>query len=204
MPSLSTLLDHLPYSFCLGLYIWDFWHAPERAPQPEDQRPPDEERFLAFATLIFLLWWVALFLPFFLTPTVWFSSWPVRMAGLGIMLGGITLRRTAIRTLDRYFTYQLCLRPDHQIIRQGVYRRLRHPSYTGTILEMTGLLIIGRSAIALALFAASAALLFAWRIRREEALLQERFGDEYRDYMRHSWRFIPWLYALPLLLPLSL
>lgn len=140
-----------------------------------------------------------MFLPFFLAPTPWLSSWLVRSVGLGVMLGGIALRRTAIRTLDRYFTYQLCLRPDHQIVRQGVYRLLRHPSYTGTLLEMTGLLMIGRNALALALFGVSAALLFAWRIHREEALLRSRFGDEYRDYMRRSWRLIPWLFCLPLL-----
>ncbi|MCB9643784.1 MAG: isoprenylcysteine carboxylmethyltransferase family protein [Myxococcales bacterium] len=188
-------LPSLFYALCLGFYIWDFWHAPDRSPHEEDERPPGEEKFLSFATIVFLTWWIAWFLPFFLKPTPWLQHWGVQVVGLFVMIGGIVLRQTAIRTLDRHFTYQLCLRPDHQIIRKGVYRLLRHPSYTGTLLEMTGLLLVGRNAIALGLFGVSAALLFAWRIQREEALLQARFGEEYREYMRTTWRLIPWLFG---------
>jgi protein-S-isoprenylcysteine O-methyltransferase Ste14 len=36
-------------------------------------------------------------------------------------------------------------------------------------------------------------LLYAFRIRREERMMLERFGDDYRDCMAHTKRLIPWL-----------
>jgi protein-S-isoprenylcysteine O-methyltransferase Ste14 len=36
-------------------------------------------------------------------------------------------------------------------------------------------------------------ILYAFRIRQEERMMMERFGADYRDYMAHTARLIPWL-----------
>ncbi len=69
------------------------------------------------------------------------------------------------------------------VITGGVFSVVRHPIYLGAILGYTGM-------ICMTLSIASAALLviiiaFYWYISRyEEKLLTQRFGDEYREYMR--------------------
>ncbi|KAG0228697.1 hypothetical protein B0O80DRAFT_503050 [Mortierella sp. GBAus27b] len=59
------------------------------------------------------------------------ETWHVVAASASIM--GTSLRYWSIFTLDRFFTYQLLIRPEHKLIGTGPYTYLRHPSYTGYI-----------------------------------------------------------------------
>ncbi|KAI1308718.1 hypothetical protein EDD11_004259 [Mortierella claussenii] len=56
------------------------------------------------------------------------------LAAVGAVLG-YALRKWSFTTLDRFFTFQLKIRPGHQLITSGPYRYLRHPSYTGGIIN---------------------------------------------------------------------
>ena len=62
--------------------------------------------------------------------------WPA--LGCAIGLAGVALRWWAIRTLGAHFTRNLQTATDHRLITNGPYRHLRHPSYTGAILMLTG------------------------------------------------------------------
>jgi protein-S-isoprenylcysteine O-methyltransferase Ste14 len=190
----SAYAPILFYALCLALYTWNVWHAPAREPEEGERRPPDEERFLERAAWIFLVWWIAFLLPFFLGDSALLSSWWVSGLGFVVMVAGMVIRKVAIQTLDRHFTYQLSLREDHQLIETGIYRILRHPSYTGTLLEGLGMLLVGRSLPALCLFLLGAIILFTWRIRREESWMIAHFGDAYRAYQARTWRLLPWVF----------
>ncbi|KAF9273741.1 hypothetical protein BGZ68_001246 [Mortierella alpina] len=50
-------------------------------------------------------------------------------------LAGCALRRWSFATLDRFFTYQLTIRSGHKLVQTGPYRYLRHPSYTGAVIN---------------------------------------------------------------------
>ncbi|KAF9130930.1 hypothetical protein BGW39_002458 [Mortierella sp. 14UC] len=52
-----------------------------------------------------------------------------------LCLLGYVLRKWSFVTLDRFFTYQLTIRTDHRLVQSGPYTYLRHPSYTGAILN---------------------------------------------------------------------
>lgn len=52
-------------------------------------------------------------------------------------IGGI-IRITSYRLLGRLFTYELSIRPNHQLVTSGLYSLVRHPSYTGSLLEGIG------------------------------------------------------------------
>src|SRR5205085_6139499 len=62
-----------------------------------------------------------------------------RWIGLAIFMAGVVLRAWAIVTLGRFFTVHVAIASDHQLVRRGPYRLLRHPSYTGIWLIMMGL-----------------------------------------------------------------
>ncbi|KAF9896522.1 hypothetical protein BX616_007290, partial [Lobosporangium transversale] len=53
-----------------------------------------------------------------------------------IALAGSQLRAWSFRTLSWFFTYQLTIRPNHRLITTGPYTYLRHPSYTGGVLNL--------------------------------------------------------------------
>jgi len=78
------------------------------------------------------------------------------------------------------------------VIRNGVFRFVRHPIYLSEILFYLGLLIINLSLAATLVWVAG--ILFLYFISRfEENLLLERYGDEYRQYMKEVPMWIPHL-----------
>jgi protein-S-isoprenylcysteine O-methyltransferase Ste14 len=61
-------------------------------------------------------------------------------AALAASLGGSLLRNWAMRTLGRFFTFEVAIRQKHRLLGHGPYRFLRHPSYTGAVMGLGGLL----------------------------------------------------------------
>ncbi len=115
---------------------------------------------------------------------------PVHQAGVLLMAGGIVLRSIAVYTLGRYFTPDIAIVEGHRIVTEGVYRFLRHPSYTGELFIFGGLALVfwhfpsSLFVFLLPLFG------FLYRTFLEERKLLEVFGDEYRKYMQSTRRFL--------------
>jgi len=111
--------------------------------------------------------------------------------GIALIIAGIIVRAIAIATLWRYFTVNVAIAHDHELIDRGMYRFIRHPSYTGSLISFLGLGLAFRNWISLALIAVATTAAFTYRVRVEEAALIEHFGDRYRDYMKRTRRFVP-------------
>jgi protein-S-isoprenylcysteine O-methyltransferase len=56
--------------------------------------------------------------------------------GIALMLIGVALRSWAVRTLGRYFLPVVAVRADQQVVRDGPYRLIRHPTYSGALLTL--------------------------------------------------------------------
>ena len=64
---------------------------------------------------------------------------PLHYVGAVLIACGLAIRWAAIRTLGRFFTVNVTLRPGHRVVKEGLYRYMRHPSYTGGLLGFVGL-----------------------------------------------------------------
>ena len=117
-----------------------------------------------------------------------------RPAGVAVFADGTLLRWYAILSLGRFFTVNVAIAADHELIDAGIYRRVRHPSYTGALLAFAGLGLCIDNWASLAALVLPVAVVFWWRMRIEEAALLETFGERYRDYMRRTRRLIPFIY----------
>ena len=115
-------------------------------------------------------------------------------AGMALMIAGIVIRGIAIATLWRYFTVNVAIREGHQLVDFGIYRFLRHPAYTGSLLTFLGFGITRANWISAAIVAAGVALAFGYRIAVEERALIDHFGDRYRAYAARTKRLIPGVY----------
>ena len=115
-------------------------------------------------------------------------------AGLALMAAGLVFRTYAIRQLGRYFTPEVTVQPGQHVVDRGLYRYLRHPSYTGTFITILGFGLALTNAVSLLILLALPGLAYAYRMRVEEAALAAAFGKEYRDYMRRTKRLIPFIY----------
>ena len=79
-------------------------------------------------------------------------------------------------------------------MRRGVYRFIRHPSYTGLLLRYLGFGLAFANWLSAALIFLPLLGATVYRIRVEEAALRERFGDEFLSYSRATKRLIPGVY----------
>jgi protein-S-isoprenylcysteine O-methyltransferase len=117
-----------------------------------------------------------------------------RWVGLLVMLCGLALRIWAARTLGRFYTRTLKVRPDQPLVRSGPYRIVRHPGYLADLVLWFGFGHAMGSRLLTAAIAALMWLVYSRRIDAEEALLLDRLGDEYAAYSRSTWRLLPPVY----------
>jgi protein-S-isoprenylcysteine O-methyltransferase Ste14 len=119
-------------------------------------------------------------------------GWP-QFIGLALMTVGLGLRQWAIGTLGRHFSVAVITKTDQRLVTEGPYQWARHPAYTGALLTLFGFpLALGCwAALPLALAIGLAAYLY--RARVEERALEQRFGDEYREFAHSRPRFFPGL-----------
>ncbi len=99
----------------------------------------------------------------------------------------------AWRTLGKYFTGDVRARPDQPVIRTGPYRLVRHPSYTAGIMMFVGIGLGLGNWFSFVLLAIAAIATYAYRVTIEERALLNTIGEPYRDYMRETKRFIPYI-----------
>jgi protein-S-isoprenylcysteine O-methyltransferase Ste14 len=84
------------------------------------------------------------------------------------------------------------VRSDTVLVTSGVYGFVRHPIYLGAFIFLAALALVATNLLILLPTLALLALLYT-SIDEEEAMLIDRFGDEYREYMKRTPRFIPTL-----------
>jgi protein-S-isoprenylcysteine O-methyltransferase Ste14 len=114
-------------------------------------------------------------------------------AGLAIELLGLFLTIWARRDLGRNWSGKISIKVDHELVRSGAYRILRHPIYTGLLAMYIGAAIV--TGERLALVGLTVAVFAYWRkIRLEETNLREAFGDSYDAYRRDTWALMPGIY----------
>lgn len=143
-------------------------------------------RVFAFETLLGLV---------LLGAPVWFVdplsarqivSWSLLAASLALAIHGITI-------LHRFGAPQAGIEPTQHLVQVGIYRVIRHPLYMSLALLGAGAALKRPGAWSGGL------LLVLWALLLATALVEERenlarFGEAYRDYMRHTRGFIPFLF----------
>jgi protein-S-isoprenylcysteine O-methyltransferase Ste14 len=118
---------------------------------------------------------------------------PIRWVGLALIVLGIAFALWAIVTLGRHYDLELEIHRDHELVRRGPYRLVRHPIYTGLGLHFAGACLATGNVILIAgtLLVTYPALYL--RAKTEERLLRERFGPAYDAYAREVGMLVPLL-----------
>lgn len=135
--------------------------------------------------LLYLAVWVAD--SFFFRKTTFFAEHVPLSIRLFLMMCFLVLSYLLVRS------GHVVLRGDErpgEIVSTGAFRYVRHPLYLGCILFYLGLTVSTLSLVSLALLV-PIALFYNFLGSYEEKLLQEKFGDPYRDYMEITGRWIP-------------
>jgi protein-S-isoprenylcysteine O-methyltransferase Ste14 len=111
--------------------------------------------------------------------------------GAALFLQALLLLWRSHADLADSFSPGLQIRKDHGLVTTGVYERVRHPMYAAHLLWAVAQLLLLQNAIAGPSFLVASIPLYAARIPREEEMMLDQFGEEYRRYVERTGRFIP-------------
>jgi protein-S-isoprenylcysteine O-methyltransferase Ste14 len=95
--------------------------------------------------------------------------------------------------LGRNWSVTLQVRRTHALVKTGVYRYVRHPMYSSFLLLALGQALLLSNWLADAAGLLAVGLLLACRMFREEKMMLDLFGEDYRLYMSATRRIVPWL-----------
>jgi protein-S-isoprenylcysteine O-methyltransferase Ste14 len=121
-------------------------------------------------------------------------SLALTLLGAVLLVCGIAVRVWAIQTLGKHFTATVTLTNDHQLVRTGPYRWVRHPSYLGAFMAIVGAPVFLNAGWATLIAVVSMTIAYYLRIGVEEQMLSSYFGEQYLDYKKHTKRIIPFIW----------
>lgn len=150
-------------------------------------------RFFAWEAILALL---VLNVPFWFVDrfaTHQLVSWALLFSSIGVLIAGMTmLRRRGKPDRARTDAALFAFEKTSTLVTAGIYRYIRHPLYTSLLLLAWGIFFkqIGLASLLCTLIAT----FFLWLTARcDEHECLAYFGDAYRQYMRRSKRFIPFV-----------
>jgi protein-S-isoprenylcysteine O-methyltransferase Ste14 len=127
-----------------------------------------------------------------------FADYPFQpvMAATGavVFVVALWLFHRSHADLGTNWSIALDIRAKHSLVTNGVYRHVRHPMYSAFWLNALAQLLLLPNYVAGPAGLIGIAVLYFSRVAREERMMIETFGEEYRAYMRRSARIIPWVY----------
>lgn len=127
-----------------------------------------------------------------------FANYPFRpwqaWLGAAVFAASLWLFHRTHKDLGRNWSVTLEVRDRHTLVTNGVYRRVRHPMYSAFWLWALAQALLLPNWIAGPAGLIGFGTLFFLRVGREEALMIETFGDEYRRYMARTARILPGIY----------
>ncbi len=147
-----------------------------------------------------LIFWVtipfSLILGFF---TAYYGKWEavnqlLAVIGGFFVLGGMCIRWIAILQLRHAFTVDVSVSTEQRLKTDGLYKYIRHPSYSGLLFICFGLGMGMNSIISLIVTVLPVFAAVLYRIHIEEKILTKAFGRQYEDYKERTDKLLPKVY----------
>jgi protein-S-isoprenylcysteine O-methyltransferase Ste14 len=171
-----------------------------RAPISQKQRKEakSERRVTAQENIMLGLLFLAMFfLPLFYSATTWLDfanySLPVWAGWLGVVLILLALlvfwRSHADLGLN--WSPSLEIRTEHKLITKGIFGYIRHPMYASQWIWVIAQPLLLQNWIAGFLNLLVFIAFYTLRVRAEEKMMLDTFGDEYREYMNKTGDVFP-------------
>jgi protein-S-isoprenylcysteine O-methyltransferase Ste14 len=111
--------------------------------------------------------------------------------GAVLFLDAIWLLYLSHRDLGRHWTVTVGVRNEHKLITTGIYQYIRHPMYAAHLVWAIAQILILHNWIAGYSFILTMVPFYFYRKRKEEQMLLEEFGQEYRVYKQNTGALFP-------------
>lgn len=147
--------------------------------------------------LIWITIFVAITVAVYVSKTVYvlISFNPIILyVGAVLVFVGIIIRLFAVFSLGRFFTVDITIRQEHQLKEDGLYKYIRHPSYSAALLSFIGMGFTFNNWLSVCLLVVPILTVFIIRINVEEKMLIQHFGIAYTEYKKRTKALIPFIY----------
>lgn len=114
-----------------------------------------------------------------------------RLLGISIIILGMILFTWTHKTLKENFSPILEIKKNHKLIEIGPYKRIRHPMYTSLYLLIIGFFLLSLNWLIGIVPLLGFSFLYLTRVRNEEKMMLETFGEKYNEYMKRTGRLLP-------------
>jgi protein-S-isoprenylcysteine O-methyltransferase len=121
------------------------------------------------------------------------SHWIPALA-VALFALGLAVRWWALVILGRFFTVDVVIEKDHEVVERGPFRYVRHPSYSGVLLAFVGWALTLGNWAAIVVVVVPIFIAFVRRMNVEEKALRGALGDRYAEYMERTKRLVPGIY----------
>jgi protein-S-isoprenylcysteine O-methyltransferase Ste14 len=116
----------------------------------------------------------------------------LQVLSLPLLLLSIVLIAWSARVLGQFMDTHIQVLQKHELVTRGPYSRIRHPAYTSAIIGALANTLLYLNIIMLIAFLAVLAIAHQRAVLEEELLASEDgFGQDYRDYLKKTGRFLP-------------
>jgi protein-S-isoprenylcysteine O-methyltransferase Ste14 len=118
----------------------------------------------------------------------------LKAVALVLLIVGLAIRWTAIITLGSSFSTNVAIHVTQTVCKTGLFRWIRHPSYTGALVALAAIGVNEGNGASLAIILVLPTAALIYRIHVEEMALIEAFGEEYVEYSKVTKRLVPGIY----------
>jgi protein-S-isoprenylcysteine O-methyltransferase Ste14 len=171
-----------------------------RAPISRKQRKEakSERRVNKQETMLLSLLFLAMFfLPLFYSATIWLDfanyslpNWASWLGVILILLALLVFWRSHV-DLGLNWSPSLEIRTEHKLITNGIFGYVRHPMYASQWIWVIAQPLLLQNWVAGFIDLFVFTLFYFMRVRAEEKLMLDTFGDEYREYMNKTAAIFP-------------
>ena len=116
------------------------------------------------------------------------------LIGLALFAASLRLFRLTHKALGAMWSHSLDLRKDHKLVTSGIYEKVRHPMYSAFWLWAIAQPFLLANWVAGFAGIVGFGTLFFLRVGQEERMMEDEFGQEYRDYCARTKRVVPGVY----------
>ncbi len=122
------------------------------------------------------------------------TNWILTLFGAILFAWSMVLFRITHKALGAMWSVSLDLREGHKLVTSGIYEKVRHPMYSAFWLWAVAQPFLLSNWIAGFSGIIGFGTLYFLRVGQEEKMMEEEFGDQYREYCQRTKRIIPGIY----------
>ena len=197
----ASITEYNVFMYALGLlFVSEFviWLLASRGSRDHSKKRSDNGTFW-----LLILGWVSSMTAgaFFRSQGVpqfmrnWLLPHVTCYIGILCIVAGVVIRCTAVLTLKRAFTLSVQISDDQHLIQTGLYRIVRNPAYTGSIISLLGVSLSYVHVLGIISVFVICLICYGIRIHIEEKAMFTQFQQEFEEYCKHTkYRLIPGIY----------